>query len=101
MRAFGLLSGGEPFLQRADEFAQRFSVRGLPPDEDEEAAAVEKDGAGGRLPALHDVQRDGGRRQLVETRVELPGTFVRSRANAFDGGPRYGVRLQPGREVAD
>src|ERR1039458_7447586 len=96
----GSLCGGELPLQRADEFTQRVAVRGLPPDEDEEAAAVEEDGAGSRLPALHDVQRDGGRSQLVEARVEPPGTFVRSRANAFHRGPRYGVWLQRRREFA-
>ena len=80
----GLRSGGELLLQRADKLAQCPAVRRLPPDEDEEAAAVEEDGAGGRLPPLHHVHSNGGRSQLVEARVEFPGTFVRSRANAFD-----------------
>src|ERR1035438_10345777 len=78
-----LLPGGELSFQRADEFLKRLAVRGLPLDEDEEAAAVEEDRAGNRPPALHHVQSHGGRGQLIDTRVELAGAFVRRRADAF------------------
>src|ERR1035441_7847948 len=96
-----LLPGGELFFERGDEFLKRFAVRGLPLDEDEEAAAVEEDRAGNRPPALHHVQSHGGRGQLVDTRVEFAGTLVRRRADAFDGGGRHGIGRQRRREFAE
>src|ERR1035438_5676789 len=96
-----LLPGGELSFQRADEFLKRLAVRGLPLDEDEEAAAVEEDRAGNRPPALHHVQSHGGRGQLIDTRVELAGAFVRRRADAFDGGGRHEIGRQGRREFTD
>src|ERR1035437_7584524 len=95
-----LLLNGELLFQRGDEFMQRFAVRGLPLDEDEEAVLVEEYRVGGRLPALRHIQRHGGRGQLVEARVELAGAFVRGRANAFNAGRRHGAGRRRRREIA-